>query len=78
MTIYLFSILGKAKSNTENIKGLSLAVVKPLTFQAFQPHLSENELEEEEALTKLLQSSTNSNHKSTVSKELKLNKSSTA
>jgi hypothetical protein len=38
----------------------------------------ENEPEEEEALTQLLETPYNSNHQSTVSKELKFKKSSTA
>jgi hypothetical protein len=43
----------------------------------FQPHPSEKE-PEEEALTQLLETPTNTNHQSTVSKELKFKKSSTA
>jgi hypothetical protein len=45
---------------------------------AFTEYPSENESEEEEALTQLLETSSNSNYQSTVSKELRFKKSSTA
>jgi hypothetical protein len=44
----------------------------------FQPHPLENQPEKEEALMQHLETPTNSNHQSTVSKELKFKKSSTA
>jgi hypothetical protein len=44
----------------------------------FQPHPSENEPEVEEALIQLLKTPYNSNQQSTVSKEMKFKKSSTA
>jgi hypothetical protein len=46
--------------------------------QGFLPHPKENEPEEEEALIQLRRPLTNSNRQSTVSKELKFKKSSTA
>jgi hypothetical protein len=60
-----------ARSNVEK------AIAKRLA-KVFQPHPSENEPKEEEALIQLLETLTNSNPQSTVSKELKFKKSSTA